>query len=59
MQVVDDGEIYDIMPTYAKNVITCFARMNGESIGIIANQPMVAAGCLDINASVKVYSHED
>lgn len=51
--VVDDGEIYDYQPMFAMNIITCFARINGETIGIIANQPKVQAGCLDINASDK------
>ena len=39
---------------YAKNIITCFARFEGATVGIVANQPMELAGCLDINASVKV-----
>ena len=41
------------MPDYAKNIVVGFARMNGETVGIVGNQPLVAAGCLDINASVK------
>ena len=40
-------------PFYATNIITCFARFDGQSVGIIANQPKVMAGCLDINASDK------
>jgi methylmalonyl-CoA decarboxylase alpha subunit len=52
-KVVDDGDYYEVQPLYAKNIITCFARINGESVGIIANQPKVLAGCLDINASDK------
>lgn len=51
--LADEGKIYDVMPHYAKNIITCFIRLNGESVGVIANQPKVAAGCLDINASDK------
>lgn len=51
--VVDDGEIYESQKLYAQNMITCFARINGSSVGIIANQPQVLAGCLDINASDK------
>jgi len=51
--VVDDGEIYESQKLYAQNMITCFARMNGSSVGIIANQPRTLAGCLDINASDK------
>ncbi len=52
-KVVDDADYYEVLPHYAKNMITCFARINGQSIGIIANQPRVLAGCLDINASDK------
>ena len=51
--VVDNEEIYESQKLYAQNIITCFARMNGSSVGIIANQPRVLAGCLDINASDK------
>ena len=52
-KIVDNGELYDVQQYYAKNIITCFARLNGQTIGIIANQPKVMAGCLDINASDK------
>ena len=41
--VVDNGEFYESQPLFAKNIITCFARMNGQSVGIIANQPMFLA----------------
>ena len=41
------------MPDYAKNIIVGFARMKGQTVGVVGNQPLVAAGCLDINASVK------
>jgi len=51
--IVDNGEIFEPHEHYAKNIIVCFARLNGRSIGIIANQPKVLAGCLDINASDK------
>jgi acetyl-CoA carboxylase carboxyltransferase component len=51
--IVDNGEFYESQKYYAQNMITCFARMNGQPIGIIANQPMIMAGCLDINASDK------
>jgi len=51
--VVDHGEIYESQALYARNMITCFARMDGSPVGIIANQPMHMAGCLDINASDK------
>ena len=53
LQVVDDGDFFEIMPQYAKNIIVGFARLGGRSVGIVANQPKVAAGCLDINSSVK------
>ncbi len=52
-ETVDNGEFYDVQPFYAQNIITCLARFNGETVGIIANQPKVMAGCLDINASDK------
>ena len=51
--IVDNGEFYEVREHYAKNIITCFARLNGQSVGIIANQPAYMAGCLDINASDK------
>ncbi len=52
-KIVDEGDFYETKPNYARNIITCFARMNGASIGIVANQPMVLAGCLDIESSRK------
>lgn len=51
--LVDEREFFELMPEYAKNIITGFARMNGRSVGIVANQPKYLAGCLDIDASVK------
>ncbi|QTA79382.1 Propionyl-CoA carboxylase, carboxyltransferase subunit [Desulfonema limicola] len=51
--LVDNGEMFEPHEYYAPNIIICFARMNGRSIGIIANQPAVMGGCLDINASDK------
>jgi len=51
--IVDNGEIFEPHEYYAQNILICFARLNGRSIGIIANQPNVMAGCLDINASDK------
>ena len=51
--IVDDGEFYEVHEHFARNVITCFARFDGHSVGIIANQPSVMAGCLDIDASDK------
>ncbi|QDU35388.1 Methylmalonyl-CoA carboxyltransferase 12S subunit [Poriferisphaera corsica] len=52
-KIVDDGDFLESQQTFAQNMITCFARINGRSVGIIANQPMVKAGCLDIDASDK------
>ncbi|KAL4429352.1 hypothetical protein ABPG77_005126 [Micractinium sp. CCAP 211/92] len=52
-QVVDDGHVFEISKDYAKNIITGFARLNGRTVGVVANQPAVLAGCLDIDASVK------
>jgi len=51
--IVDRGEYYEVLPHYAQNIITCFARFDGQTAGIIASQPSVMAGCLDINASDK------
>ncbi|XP_072896920.1 propionyl-CoA carboxylase beta chain, mitochondrial [Hemitrygon akajei] len=51
--IVDEREFFELMPNYAKNIIIGFARMNGGTVGIVGNQPKVASGCLDINASVK------
>jgi propionyl-CoA carboxylase beta chain len=51
--VIDNGDFFEIKKDFAKNIIVGFARIGGKSVGIIANQPAVLAGCLDINASVK------
>ena len=51
--IVDNGEFYESQQYYATNIITCFARMDGQTVGIIANQPKVMAGCLDVNCSDK------
>jgi len=51
--IVDQGDYFEYQPYYATNIVTCFARMNGRTIGIVANQPKSLAGCLDINASDK------
>ncbi len=52
-KVVDEEDFLELQPNYAKNIVTGFARIEGSTVGIVANQPMVLAGCLDINASVK------
>ena len=51
--IVDNGEFLEIHRDWAKNIIIGFARFNGQSVGIVANQPMVMAGALDSNASRK------
>ena len=51
--IVDNGEFLEIQRDYAKNIIIGFARFNGQSVGIVANQPKVLAGVLDSNASRK------
>jgi acetyl-CoA carboxylase carboxyltransferase component len=51
--IVDNGEFFEPHQFFAPNILVCFARMNGRTIGIIANQPKNLAGCLDINASDK------
>ena len=51
--IVDNGDFLESQELYARNIITCFARFNGQSVGIIANQPKFMAGVLDINASRK------
>lgn len=51
--VVDEGYFFEVHEHYARNIIIGFARMNGRSVGVVANQPAVLAGTLDINASVK------
>jgi acetyl-CoA carboxylase carboxyltransferase component len=51
--IVDNGEFYEVSAHFAMNIITCLARFDGQTVGIIANQPAVMAGCLDINASDK------
>ncbi len=53
LKVVDEGDFFEIQPNYAGNILIGFARMEGATVGIVANQPMVLAGCLDINSSIK------
>jgi propionyl-CoA carboxylase beta chain len=52
-KVVDAGDFFEIQPNYARNILVGVARMEGETIGIVANQPMVLAGCLDIDSARK------
>ena len=52
-EVVDNGEFFEVQSAFAQNIVVGYARMNGASVGIVANQPKVKAGSLDINASDK------
>jgi len=52
-KVVDDGDFFELQPNFAANILIGFARIEGSTIGIVANQPMVLAGCLDIDSARK------
>ncbi len=52
-KIADEGDFFEIQRDFARNIITCFIRIEGSTVGVVANQPMVLAGCLDINASRK------
>jgi propionyl-CoA carboxylase beta chain len=52
-KVVDDGEFFELQPDYASNIVIGFGRLDGQSVGIVANNPQVLAGCLDIKSSIK------
>ncbi len=52
-EVVDNGEFFEVQPKFAQNIVIGFAKMNGSSVGIVANQPKVMAGSLDVNSSDK------
>jgi len=52
-RVLDERELFEIQPNYAKNIVTGFGRMEGRTVGLVANNPRELAGCLDIDASVK------
>jgi propionyl-CoA carboxylase beta chain len=53
LKVADEGDFFETQAAYAANIITGFIRIEGQSVGVVANQPMVLAGCLDIDASRK------
>jgi propionyl-CoA carboxylase beta chain len=53
LKIADEGDFYEIQEEFAKNIITGFVRLEGRSVGVVANQPMVLAGCLDIDSSRK------
>ncbi|MBZ0163907.1 MAG: acyl-CoA carboxylase subunit beta [Notoacmeibacter sp.] len=52
-KVADEGDFFEIQKDHAKNILTGFIRLNGSTIGVVANQPMVLAGCLDIDSAKK------
>ena len=51
--VMDDGELFEVQEDWAPNIVVGFARLDGHAVGVVGNQPMVMAGCLDIKASEK------
>ena len=53
VKIADEGDFFEIQPEYAQNIVVGFIRIEGSTVGVIANQPMVLAGCLDIDSSVK------
>jgi len=53
LKTVDDGDFFELQPDYARNIVIGFARMAGRTVGIVANNPLVLAGCLDIKSSIK------
>jgi propionyl-CoA carboxylase beta chain len=53
LRVADEGDFFEIQAAFAANIITGFIRIEGQTVGVVANQPMVLAGCLDIDASRK------
>ncbi len=52
-EVVDDGDVFELKPAWARNIVTAFAHVDGRAVGIVANQPMVLGGALDVNAADK------
>ncbi|MSR14238.1 MAG: acyl-CoA carboxylase subunit beta [Gammaproteobacteria bacterium] len=52
-KVADNGDFFELQPDYAANIVVGFARMDGQTVGIVANNPQVLAGCLDIRSSIK------
>jgi len=52
-KIVDEREFFELSPDYARNIVIGFGRLAGETVGIVANQPLVLAGCLDIKSSIK------
>lgn len=52
-KIADEGDLFEIQPDFARNIVTAFIRLEGSTIGVVANQPLVLAGCLDIDSSRK------
>ncbi|NWP74954.1 methylmalonyl-CoA carboxyltransferase, partial [Escherichia coli] len=52
-KTLDEGEFFELQPSHAGNILIGFGRIEGRTVGVVANQPMVLAGCLDINSSKK------
>ena len=52
-ETVDDGAFLEVQPEFARNIVVGFARLGGHTVGVVGNQPLFLAGCLDIDASVK------
>ena len=53
VKAADDGDFFELQPDFAANIVIGFCRMEGQTVGIVANQPLVLAGCLDIKSSIK------
>ena len=53
VKIADEGDFFELQPDYAQNIVIGFIRLQGSTIGVVANQPMVLAGCLDIDSSKK------
>ena len=49
-KIADEGDFFEVQPDYARNIVVGFVRLEGSTVGVVANQPMVLAGCLDIDA---------
>ena len=53
IKIADENDFFEIQKEFAKNILVGFIRVNGSTVGVVANQPMVLAGCLDIDSSRK------
>jgi propionyl-CoA carboxylase beta chain len=53
LKLIDSGDFFEVSPEFAKNIIIGFGRMDGRTVGVVANNPLYLAGCLDINSSLK------